>query len=107
MSSDVAGFEWGATNNTSRGLQCDPAGETSRSVLVARYCDRNTERSPTELESEMASTVVEETMILATDPDITTQLEGSEETRQHKHKTLPRNVNRDRHDARQDAHLQR
>ena len=55
---------------------------------------------------ETASAVVEETVILATDPDITTQLEGSEETRQHKHKTLPRNVNRHRHDARQDAHLQ-
>ena len=55
---------------------------------------------------ETASTVVEETVILATDPDITTQLEGSEETRKHKHKTLPRNVNRYRHDARQDAHLQ-
>ena len=55
---------------------------------------------------ETASTVVEETAILATDPDITTQLERSEETRKHKHKTSPRNVNRDRHDARQDAHLQ-
>ena len=43
-------------------------------------------------------------MILATYLDITTQLEGSED--KHKHKTLPRNVNRDRHDARQDAHLQ-
>ena len=33
---------------------------------------------------ETASTVVEETVISATDPDITTQLEGSEETRKHK-----------------------
>ena len=54
--------------------------------------------------SETAS--VGETAISATDPDMTTQLEGSEETRTHKHKTFPRYVNRDRHDARQDAHLQ-
>ena len=44
---------------------------------------------------ETASTAIEETVISATDPDITTQLDGSEETRKHKHKTLPRNVNRD------------
>ena len=55
---------------------------------------------------ETASTAVGETAISATDLDITTQLEGSEETRKHKHKTFPRNVNRDRHDARQDAHQQ-
>ena len=35
-----------------------------------------------------------------------TQLEESEETRRLKHKTLPRHVSRDKHDARQIAHLQ-
>ena len=34
------------------------------------------------------------------------QLEESEETRRHKHKALPRNVNRDEYDARRIAHLQ-
>ena len=68
--------------------------------MVARHGDRNTEWSPTELESRDGK------YSLATDPDVTTQLRGSEETRRHKHKTLPRNVNKDRHDARQDAHLQ-
>ena len=54
---------------------------------------------------ETASSAVEETAISATDSDTTTmQLEESEETRRHKHKTLPRNVKRD--DARQIAHLQ-
>ena len=33
-------------------------------------------------------------------------LEESEETRRLKHKSLPRSVNRDEHDARQIAHLQ-
>ena len=33
------------------------------------------------------------------------QLEESEEARRHKHKTLPRNVNRDEYDARRIAHL--
>ena len=55
---------------------------------------------------ETARTAVGETAISATDSDIATQLEGSEETSKDKHKTLPRNVNRDRHDARQDAQLQ-
>ena len=35
-----------------------------------------------------------------------TQLEESEETRRPKHKTLPRHVSKDDHDARQIAHLQ-
>ena len=34
------------------------------------------------------------------------QVEESEETRRHKLKTLPRNVNRDEHDGRRIAHLQ-
>ena len=34
------------------------------------------------------------------------QLEESEETRRLKHKTLPRHVSRDEHDARQNVHLQ-
>ena len=56
---------------------------------------------------ETASTAVEETAISATDSDATTmQLEVSEKTRKHKHKTLPRNVNRDEHDARRIKHLQ-
>ena len=56
---------------------------------------------------ETASTAVEEAAISATDSDTTTmQLEESEETRRHKHKTLPRDVNRDEYDARRIAHLQ-
>ena len=55
---------------------------------------------------ETASTAIEETVISATDTEKPTQMEGSEETRKHEHKTLPRNANRDRRDARQDAHLQ-
>ena len=69
--------------------------------MVARHGDRHTERSPN---PETASRAVKDTVIFATDLDITTDLEGSEETRRHKHKALP--CNRDRHDARQDAHLQ-
>ena len=47
----------------------------------------------------------------ATDPETNfdvheTQLEESEETRRLKHKTLPRHVSKDGHDARQIAHLQ-
>ena len=42
-----------------------------------------------------------------TDFDVNaTQLEESEETRRLKHKAIPRHVNRDKHDARQIAHLQ-
>ena len=56
---------------------------------------------------ETASTAFEETEISATDSDTTAmQLEESEETRRHKHKTLPRNVNRDECDARRIAYLQ-
>ena len=56
---------------------------------------------------ETASTAVGETAISATDSDTTAmQLEESEETRRPKHKTLPRNVNRDEHDACPTAHLQ-
>ena len=56
---------------------------------------------------ETASTAVEDIALSATDAETTTmQLAESEETRRHKHKTLPRNVNRDEHDARRIAHLQ-
>ena len=51
--------------------------------------------------------VVEATPDSETDFDVNaTQLEESEETRRLKHKAIPRHVNRDKHDARQIAHLQ-
>ena len=50
---------------------------------------------------------VEATPNSETDFDVNaTQLEENEETRRLKHKTLPRYVSRDEHDARQIAHLQ-
>ena len=51
--------------------------------------------------------IVEATPSSETDFDVnTTQLEESEETRRRKQKTLPRHVSKDKHDARQIAHLQ-
>ena len=55
----------------------------------------------------MARLVVEAIPNSEADFDVNvTQLEESEETRRLKHKTLPRQVSRDEHDARQIAHLQ-
>ena len=55
----------------------------------------------------MARLVVEATPNSETDFDVSaTQLEESEETRRPKHKTSPRQVSKDEHDARQIAHLQ-
>ena len=51
--------------------------------------------------------IVEATPSSETDFDVnTTQLEECEETRRLKHKTLPRHVSKDKHDARQIAHFQ-
>ena len=54
-----------------------------------------------------ARLVVEATTDSETEFDVNaTQLEESEETRRLKHKTSPRHVSKDKHDARQIAHLQ-
>ena len=59
------------------------------------------------VKSRVARLAVEATPISETDFDVNaTQLEESEETRRLKHKTLPCHVSKDKHDARQIAHLQ-
>ena len=105
MPSDVARFEW---HQTTREMDSNPIKlEKHRGVYCLPGMVTETLNGvPLSSNPETASTAVEETVILATDPDTTTQLERSEETRKHKHKTLPRKVSRDRRDARQDAHLQ-
>ena len=63
--------------------------------------------APLTMKFRIARLVVEATADSETELDINpTQLEESEETRRLKHKTLPRHVSKDNHDARQIAHLQ-
>ena len=67
----------------------------------------STDGAPLSMKFRVARLVVEATPNSETDFDMNaTQLEESEETRRLKHKTLPRHVSRDKHDARQIAHLQ-
>ena len=62
---------------------------------LAKHRSRVTDEAPLSMKSRVVWLVVE-----------ATQLEQSEETRRLKHKTLQRHVSRDKHDARQIAHLQ-
>ena len=63
--------------------------------------------TPLCMKFRVARLVVEATTDSETDFDVNaTQLEESEETHRLKHKTLPRHVSKDKHDARQIAHLQ-
>ena len=67
----------------------------------------STDGAPLSMKFRVARLVVEATTDSETDFDVNaTQLEESEETCRLKHKTIPRHVNRDIHDARQIAHLQ-
>ena len=81
---------------------CGKAGGKLQSVLVARI---GSGKHGWSTEFRVARLVVEATTDSETEFDAT-QLEESEETRRLKHKTLPRHVSRDEHDARQIAHLQ-
>ena len=66
-----------------------------------------TDGAPLCIKFGVARLVVEATPNSETDFDENaTQLEKSEETRRLKHKTLPRHVSKDEHDARRIAHLQ-
>ena len=65
----------------------------------------STDGAPLTMKFREVWLVVEATPNSQTDFDVnTTQLEESEETRKLKHKTLPRHVSKDEHDARQIAH---
>ena len=73
------------------------------SVLVARLGNGKLEWSIVEWQGWLSR----QRQVSETDFDVNaTQLEESEETRRLKHKTLPRHVSKDTHDARQIAHLQ-
>ena len=107
MPSDVARFEWRA--HTTRETDSNAIKlEKHRGVYwLLGTVTEPLNGVPLCPNPETASTAVEETAISATDSDTTAmQLEESEETRRHKHKTSPRNVNRDEHDARRIAYLQ-
>ena len=66
-----------------------------------------TDGAPLCIKFRVARLVVEATPNSETDFDVSAaQLEESEEPRRLKHKTLPRHVSRDEHDAREIAHLQ-
>ena len=65
----------------------------------------STDGAPLYMKFRVARLFVEATTDSETEFDAT-QLEESEETRRLKHKTILRHVNRDIHDARQNAHLQ-
>ena len=74
---------------------------------LAKHRSRVTDEAPLSMKSGVVWLVVEATPNSETDFDMNaTQLEQSEETRRLTHKTLPRHVSRDKHDARQIAHLQ-
>ena len=67
----------------------------------------STDGAPLSMKFRMARLVFGATADSETELDANaTQLEESEETRRPKHKTLPRHVSKDDHDARQIAHLQ-
>ena len=66
-----------------------------------------TDGAPLCIKFRVARLVVEATPNSETDFDVSAApLEESEEPRRLKHKTSPRNVSKDEHDARQIAHLQ-
>ena len=65
----------------------------------------STDEAPLSMGFRIARLVVEATTDSETEFDAT-HLEESEETRRLKHKTIPRHVNRLKHDARQIAHFQ-
>ena len=81
--------------------------ENRRVYWLPGSAAESTDGAPLSMKFRVAWLVVEATPNSETDFDVnTTQLEESEETRRLKHKTLPRHVSKDGHDARQIAHLQ-
>ena len=81
--------------------------ENRRVYWLPGSAAESTDGAPLSRKSREAWLVVEATPNFETDFDVNTrQLEESEETRRLKHKTIPRNVSKDDHDARQIAHLQ-
>ena len=81
--------------------------ENRRVYWLPGSATESTDGAPLYIKFRVARLVVEATTNSEADFDvIATQLEESEETRRLKHKTLPRHVSKDKHDARQIAHLQ-
>ena len=78
--------------------------ENRRVYWLPGSAAESTDEAPLNIKFRVARLVVEATTDCETEFDAT-HLEESEETRRLKHKKLPRNVNRDRHDARRIAHL--
>ena len=79
--------------------------ENRRVYWLPGSAAESTDGAPLNLKFRVARSVVEATTDSETEFDAS-QLEESEETRRLKHKTIPRHVNRDIHDALQIAHLQ-
>ena len=82
--------------------------EENRGVfLLPGSATESTDGAPLCRKFRVARLVVEATPNSETDFDVSAaRLEESEEPRRLKHKTSPRNVSKDEHDARQIAHLQ-
>ena len=80
-------------------------GENRRVYWLSGSAAECSDGAPLSMKFRVARLVVEARTDSETDFDAT-QLEESEETRRLKHKTIPRHVNRDKHDTRQIAHLQ-
>ena len=74
---------------------------------LPRSATESTDGAPLCMKFKVARLAAEATPNSETDVDVNaTQLEESEETRRLEHKTLPRHVSKNKHDARQTAHLQ-
>ena len=80
--------------------------ENRRVFRLPSSATESTDGAPFCIKSRVARLVVEATPNSETDFDVSATLEESAETRRLKHKTLPRHVSKDKHDARQIAHLQ-
>ena len=101
----------GTGGQTNRTCAKDPnvarLGENRGVYRLPGSATESTNGAPLCVKFRVARLADEATPDSETDFDVNaTELEESEETRRLKHKTLPRHVSKDKHDARQIAHLQ-